>query len=98
MINNDEHLDNLSRDDVYRIKKKLSVEYSKFNFHLYKLHDDRRLNITLQLFDLMVPNSIDMCCMLHGQSSRDVFNRFFLWGLVQKRKQRQKIGLSLKAF
>lgn len=98
MIKDGEHLENLSKDEVYRIKKQMPVDYSKFSFHKYKLHDDRRLNITLQLFDLKVPNSIDMCCMLHGQSSREVFNRYFQWGLVQKRKQRQKIGLTLKAF
>ena len=98
MIKGGEHLENLSKDEVYRIKKQMPVDYSKFNFHKYKLHDDRRLNITLQLFDLKVPNSIDMCCMLHGQSSREVFNRYFRWGLVQKRKQKQKTGLNLKAF
>jgi integrase len=98
MIQNKEHLEELSRDEVYRVKSQMPVDYSSYNFHKYKLHDDRRLNITLQLFDLKVANSIDMCCMLHGQSSRDVFSRYFQWGLVQKRKKKQKKGFDLKIF
>lgn len=80
------------------MKKQMPEDNSSFKFHQYKLHGDRRLNITLQLFDLKVSNSNDMCCMLHGQSSRQVLNRYFQWGLIQMRRQKQKLGVTLKVF
>lgn len=45
-------------------------------------HDDRRLNITLQCLDLSmdINDVVEICTLLHGESSREVFGRYFQWG------------------
>jgi integrase len=100
MIENDEHNMELSKDEVYRIKDKMPVDTSPYKFHQYCPHDDRRLNITLQCLDLSMDISdvIEICCLLHGQSSRDVFNRYFQWGQMQRRKKNIAKGEKLKLF
>jgi len=87
MIQNEEHLMALKKDQIYKIIKNLPMDYSEYKFHEYKPHDDRRLNITLQCLDLDIDDRVEICCQLHGQSSRDVFFKYFQWGLMQKRKQ-----------
>lgn len=100
LIENNEHLGEFSRDDVYRIKKSITSDQSGFKFDKYNPHDDRRLNITLQCLDLgmNVNDVVEICCTLHGQSSRDVFSRYFQWGQTQRRKQKRQLGTKLKIF
>ena len=100
LINNEEHLGEFTRDDVYKVKKSIPTDKTKFKFAEYNPHDDRRLNITLQCLDLgmNVNDVVEICCFLHGQSSRDVFNRYFQWGQTQRRKQKRKEGVKLKVF
>jgi len=100
LIENEEHIGEFTRDEVYRIKKTISNDTSGFKFHKYNPHDDRRLNITLQCLDLgmNVNDVVEICCTLHGQSSRDVFSRYFQWGQTQRRKQKRKQGAKLKVF
>lgn len=88
----------LGKDDVYKIMNEVGIDPTGFKFHLYKPHDDRRLNITLQCLDLSLDISdvIETVCFLHGQSSRDVFNRYFQWGLTQRRISSRKKGSKLK--
>jgi len=98
MIENGEHEMPLTRDEVYKIKKDIQRDPSPFKFDKYNPHDDRRLNITLQCLDLQkkIPDVIEVVCMLHGQNSREVFNRYFQWGLTQRRKVRKSKGDKLK--
>lgn len=98
LIENGEHIGELKKDQIYRIINALPIDSSKFNFHLYRPHDDRRLNITLQCLDLSndITDVIETVCTLHGQSSRDVFNRYFQWGLTQRRKVSRKKGSKLR--
>ncbi|MFA5584890.1 MAG: hypothetical protein WDA09_11825 [Bacteriovoracaceae bacterium] len=98
LIDNGEHLKELQGDDVYKIIKDMPFDPSAFKFNEYRPHDDRRLNITLQCLDLSskVSDVIETVCTLHGQSSRDVFNRYFQWGLTQRRKVSRKLGSKLK--
>ena len=98
LIENDEHLGELKKDQIYRIISELPFVSSKFNFHLYRPHDDRRLNITLQRLDFSndITDVIETVCTLHEHSSRDVFNRYFQWGLTQRRKVSRKKGSKLR--
>lgn len=91
LINNGEHLQEMTKEQVYKDKANLPIDVSGFNFHLYNPHDDRRLNITLQCLDLSIGinDFVEICCQLHGQSSRDVFNKYFQWGQMQRRVQRK---------
>jgi len=100
MIEDGEHLEELSRDDVYKIIYALPVDKSSFLFNQYRPHDDRRLNITLQCLDLSmdINDVVEICTLLHGQSSREVFGRYFQWGLTQRRKQQSKRGRKLEIF
>ena len=100
LIKNGEHLEELSKDDIYRILYNLPVDNSPFLFNQYRPHDDRRLNITLQCLDLSmdINDVIEICTLLHGQSSREVFGRYFQWGLTQRRKQQSKKGKKLQIF
>jgi hypothetical protein len=98
MIKDEEHIGELKSEDVYLANKNLKSDDSPFKFHLYKPHDDRRMNITLQSLDLSIEvnDVVELCCLLHGQSSREVFSRYFQWGLTQKRKQNRKSGRALE--
>lgn len=98
MIEDKEHLEELTIDQVYKLKKEMPVDPSKFNFHLYNPHDDRRLNITLQMMDLTVDNAVELCCMFHGQSSREVFLKYFQWGVLQRRSKCRVEGSKLTVF
>jgi hypothetical protein len=100
MMENGEHLEELSRDEVYKIIYALPVDDSPYLFNQYRPHDDRRLNITLQCLDLSMDISdvVEICTLLHGQSSREVFGRYFQWGLTQRRKQQSKRGKKLSIF
>jgi hypothetical protein len=98
MIQNGEHEEALSRDDIYKIKESVRKDDSPFKFHKYNPHDDRRLNITLQCLDLQkkIPDVVEVVCMLHGQNSREVFKKYFQWGLTQRRKVRKSSGEKLE--
>jgi hypothetical protein len=98
MIESGEHEEPLSRDDIYRIKSTIQKDDSSFRFHKYNPHDDRRLNITLQCLDLQkkIPDVVEVVCMLHGQNSREVFKKYFQWGLTQRRKVRKSTGEKLE--
>lgn len=98
MLHNGEDKEELARDEIYGLRRMIPEDSSPYNFHLYRPHDDRRLNITLQLFDLRIPNAIEVSCMLHGQSSRAIFDRYFQWGLVQRREKRSSTTLLPKVF
>lgn len=73
---------------------------ARWTFNQYRSHDDRRLNITLQclVLSMNVNDVVEICTFLYGQSSRDVFFRYFQWGLMQRRKQSSKKGSELKIF
>ena len=86
------------KDQIYKTIQSLPIDKSGFKFHQYRPHDDRRLNITLQCLDLEIEDRVEICCQLHGQSSRDVFFRYFQWGLMQRRKQISIKGTELKVF
>ena len=64
------------------------------NFMNIILMGGRRLNITLQCLDMStdVNDFVEICCQLHGQSSRDVFSRYFQWGQMQRRVQKKGQG------
>ncbi len=81
-------------EKVYKDKANLPQDPSGFKFHEYNPHDDRRLNITLQCLDMStdVNDFVEICCQLHGQSSRDVFSRYFQWGQMQRRVQKKGQG------
>lgn len=100
MINAGEHEQPLTRDEIYKTKDKMRVDDSPFKFDQYNPHDDRRLNITLQCLDLSmdVTDVVETVCMLHGQSSRDVFGKYFQWGLTQRRRQKRADGRELRLF
>lgn len=100
MIEAGEHLEELKKNGIYRVIYELPVDKSEFQFHEYRPHDDRRLNITLQCLDLSmdINDVIEICTLLHGQSSREVFNRYFQWGLTQRRRQKAKTGKKLEIF
>lgn len=100
MIIAGEHEQPLTKDEIYKIKEKTPIDESPFRFDQYNPHDDRRLNITLQCLDLSMDISdvVETACMLHGQSSRDVFGKYFQWGLTQRRKQKRAGGKKLKLF
>ncbi len=100
MIKAGEHELPLTKDEIYKIKDKTPIDDSPYNFDQYCPHDDRRLNITLQCLDLCMDISdvVETVCMLHGQSSRDVFGRYFQWGLTQRRKQKRAGGKELRLF
>lgn len=89
---------------VFNISEKYRGEkisdQSEFKFNEYRPHDDRRLNITLQCLDLSmdINDVVEICTLLHGQSSREVFGRYFQWGLTQRRKQDKAEGKKLKLF
>lgn len=78
-------------EQVYKIKDLAAIDRSPHEFHKYNPHDDRRLNITLQCLDLSMEMNdvVEVCCQLHGQSSREVFNRYFQWGQMQRRIQKK---------
>jgi hypothetical protein len=98
LLENNEHLRELGRDEVYKVMNEVEIDPSEFKFHLYRPHDDRRLNITLQCLDLSmdIGDVIETVCFLHGQSSRNVFDRYFQWGLTQRRVSKRKKGSRLK--
>lgn len=100
MILAGEHEQPLTKDEVYKIKYKIALDQSSFRFDQYNPHDDRRLNITLQCLDLSmdITDVVETVCMLHGQSSRDVFGKYFQWGLTQRRKQKRSGSKELKLF
>lgn len=91
LINNGEHEMELTKDQVYKIRNQLATNNTKFKFDQYRPHDDRRLNITLQCLDLCteINDVVEICCQLHGQSSREVFSRYFQWGQMQRRLQKK---------
>jgi len=98
LLENKEHLGDLQKDEVYKVMNEIPIDPTDFKFHRYRPHDDRRLNITLQCLDLSndITDVIETVCTLHGQSSRDVFNRYFQWGLTQRRKVKRKLGSKLR--
>lgn len=100
MLEDGEHREILTKNELYRTIYELPIDKSEFRFHEYRPHDDRRLNITLQCLDLSmdINDVIEICTLLHGQSSREVFNRYFQWGLTQRRKQKAKHGKKLVIF
>ena len=78
-----------------KIRNQLAVNNTKFKFDQYRPHDDRRLNITLQCLDLCteINDVVEICCQLHGQSSREVFAKYFQWGQMQRRiKKKEQLG------
>ena len=94
LISNGEHKEEMFIEKVYKDKANLPQDSSGFKFHEYNPHDDRRLNITLQCLDMStdVNDFVEICCQLHGQSSRDVFSRYFQWGQMQRRLNRKGAG------
>lgn len=98
MINENENQLDGKPDEMYKTRERLKPDLSGFKFHEYRPHDDRRLNITLQCLDLSlsIQDCVEAVCMFHGQSSRDVFNRYFQWGKTQRRKQKREKGTKLK--
>lgn len=98
LIDNKEHLGSLKKDEIYKIMNEVPFDPSSFRFHLYRPHDDRRLNITLQCLDFSndITDVIETVCILHGQSSRDVFNKYFQWGQTQRRMVKRKSGGKLR--
>lgn len=78
----------------------LPVDNSVYKFNEYRPHDDRRLNITFQCLDLSmdINDVVEICTLLNGQSSREVFGRYFQWGPTQRRKQGLRPGQKLAIF
>ena len=98
LIENGEHLEDLSMNSILSQFASTSTDNSEFRFSEYRSHDDRRLNITLQCLDLNLPDRIDICCQTHGHSNRETFAKYFQWGLMQKRKKSRNSSTRLKAF
>ncbi len=98
LIENGEHLEEISPDAVYRFQRTLPHDPSPNKFHEYTNHDYRRLNITLQTMDLDIDGRIDVCCLTHAHSSREAFKKYFQWGLLQRRNQKRDSSVKLKVF
>lgn len=100
MLDNDEHLEDLSKNEIEKAIANLPIDDSCFKFHEYRSHDYRRLHITLSSLDLELDDKVEICCSIHGQRSRDIFFTYFQWGLMQRRNSEQKEaeGLGLQLF
>ncbi|POB13871.1 hypothetical protein C0Z22_07365 [Halobacteriovorax sp. DA5] len=98
MIKNKEHQMQMTKEQITKEIASLPRDNSIFKFDQYRSHDYRRLNITLQSMDLDLESNVEICCRTHGHSSREMFLRYFQWGLTQRRNQVEAEDEDLIAF
>lgn len=90
LIDNNEHLEEVSQKDLYLMFDDLLPIENEFKFHEYRFHDWRRVNITLQTLDIKLPDQIQLVCKSHGHSNVSTYSKYYQWALTQLRLKKSK--------